>query len=205
MQVLSRGQRIGCVQNDSRTVGVGDVKHVRQVYVAVWRVSYPVDHLGIWVVDECLLVLGGGHDFHRGIGLLRFADLHESHAGSLYGHGVSVIDVYLPAVASCTCEPLGHTRHLPALDVGQLLHECLFCPSDDCRRGDHQGRRASRDDVAVVGVCQLCDDAAAGSLQVLNVYEVLGRDSHRSERLLGYQRAAHHGVMTGGVDELANS
>ena len=63
VEVFARREAVRGVDDDACAVGVCDVDDVFECDVFGGSVSDPVDHLGVGIVDECLVVLLGGDDF----------------------------------------------------------------------------------------------------------------------------------------------
>ena len=205
VEVFARREAVRGVDDDACAVCVCDVDDVFECDVFRRCVSDPVDHLGVGVVDECLVVLLGGDDFCGTAIWVRFADFDELDAGGFDGHGVAVIDVFVAFVVLGSCEAFGDAWDLAALDVWQLLNQGLVGAGDDCGGGDHEAGGATGDDVAVIGVGDFRDDFAGGFLELFEVDEVVGGGAHRLEGRIGDEGAAHDGVMAGCVDEFPDA
>ena len=152
VEVFAWREAVRGVDDDACAVGVCDVDDVFECDVFGGSVADPVDHLGVGVVDECLVVLLGGDDFCGTAIWVRFADFDEFDAGGFDGHGVAVVDVFVALVVLGSCEAFGDAWDLAALDVWQLLDQGLVGAGDDCGGGDHEAGGATGDDVAVISV-----------------------------------------------------
>ena len=152
VEVFARREAVRGVDDDAGAVGVCDVDDVFECDVFRRCVADPVDHLGVGVVDKCLVVLLGGDDFCGTAIRVRFTDFDEFDAGGFDGHGVAVIDVFVALVVLGSCEAFGDAWNLAALDVWKLLDQGFVGAGDDGGGRDHEAGGATGDDVAVISV-----------------------------------------------------
>ncbi len=152
IEVFAWREAVRGVDDDACAVCVCDVDNVFECDVFRRCVSDPVDHHGVGIVDECLVVLLGGDDSRAASFAGRFADFYELDAGGFDGHGVAVVDVLVAFVVLGACKALGDAWDLTALDVWKLLYQGLVGAGDDCGCGDHEAGGATGDDVAVISM-----------------------------------------------------